>query len=444
LQNCPEFILTYLAVVNTGAVASLLPWTMSNTEVATLATTTRIDFLIYSVDFQEYAEQIRNLAGHPIKYYIHGRESGDDAVNIYDLVNNTDSANWYSSAKSRYNAVILFSAGDYSHPKSLVFNHDSLIKTALSVSERFPENYEFRIYTSLPFFHYFPFTLVINLAIVTGNTIVIPFDDSREQLYKSIQTHKVNIFVSNSGFIKEMVTEKYLEPKKLKSIDFFIPVGDSFSIDTKNIIFRRYNSRVIEAYGVAEAPVIAMNFNCNKINTASIGKPLSCCEVKVVDENENEVPDNEPGFLLVRGDNVFHHYFDRYPIIERDAEEWINTGDVVIKDKEDYLFWVCKQSDWIYRKGFRVDPEQIISVAQKHPAVKEATTLNSKQSYRHDHLKLVVTVKDNFELNIQELMSHCQNHLPKYLVPDSIDIVDHFNRNCIGIIRKSNITFQEH
>ncbi|MDO9547619.1 MAG: class I adenylate-forming enzyme family protein [Candidatus Marinimicrobia bacterium] len=444
LQNCPEFVLTYLAVLNTGAVASLLPWTMPEGEVATLATTTRIDFLIYSIEFQEHADQILNLSGHPIKCYVHGRDSDESATNIYDFINNNISFNIPSTAKTRYNAVILFSAGDYSHPKSLVYTHENLINTALAVSERFPENYRFRIYTSLPYFHYFPFTLVVNLAIVMGNTIVIPFDDSREKLYESIQTHNVNIFVSNSGFIKELVSEKYLEPEKLKSIDYFIPVGDSFSMDTKNIIFRRYNAHIIEAYGVAEAPVITMNFNRNKINTASIGKSLSCCEMKIVDEYENEVRDNEPGFLLVRGNNVFHHYFDRYPIIERDREEWINTGDVAMKDEEGYLFWVCKQSDWISRNGFRINPESILSVVQKHPDIKEATVFNLKLSHGHDQIKLAVTVTDNPDFSDQELMSYCQSQLPKYLAPDSIEVVDHFDRNCIGIIRKSHITFQEH
>ena len=215
-------------------------------------------------------------------------------------------------------------------------------------------------------------------------------------------------------------------------------------MDTKNIIFRRYNARTIEAYGVAEAPVITMNFNCNKIYKVSVGKPLSCCEIKIVDENENKVRDNKPGFLFIRGDNVFHHYFDRYPIVERDREVWINTGDVAIKDEEGYLFWICKKCDWIYRNGFRVNSESIISVAQKHPDVREATVFNKNISHRHDQIKLVVTITDNPDFSKQELMSYCQSKLPKYLVPDSIEIVDHFDRNCIGIIKKSHITFQEH
>ncbi|MBN2601071.1 MAG: AMP-binding protein, partial [Candidatus Marinimicrobia bacterium] len=386
----------------------------------------------------------RNLSGRPIKCYIHGRETGEDATNIYDFINNTAPFSTQLLTKSRSNAVIIFSAGDYSHPKSLVYTHDSLITNALSIHERFPKNYQFRIYTSLPYFHYFPFSLVVNLAIITGNTIVIPFDDSREKLFESILSHDVNIFVSNGGFIEELVSEKYLEPEKLKSIDYFIPVGDSFSKETKNIIFRRYNAQTIEAYGVAEAPVIMMNFNSNKVYSASIGKPLSCCEIKIVDELDNEVWVNEPGYLMVRGDNVFHHYFDRYPIVERGPEEWVNTGDVAIKDDEGYILWVCKQSDWIRRNGFRVNPDTILSVIKRHPAIHDATIFTFKESIGHDRIKLAVTIPDDPDFSDQELMSYCNSQLPKYLVPDSIEVVDHFDRNCIGIIKKSHITFQEH
>ncbi|MCD6205296.1 MAG: acyl--CoA ligase [Candidatus Marinimicrobia bacterium] len=440
LQNCPEFVLTYLAVLNTGALASLLPWTMPEDEVATLATTTRVDSLIYSVEFQSYADHIRNLSAHPIRFFIHGRETGNDAVNIYDLIRDSDSKELLKNYNTRNNAVVLFSAGDFTHPKSLVFTHESIITTALSVSERFHKNYQFRIYTSLPYFHYFPFSLVINLAIVTGNTIVIPFDSSRSELYKSIQKHGVNIFVSNSGFIKELISEKYLEPKKLKSIDFYIPVGGSFSIDVKNIIFRRYNAQVIEAYGVAEAPVIAMNFNDRFINTASVGKPLSCCKVKILDDRGNPLGANEPGYLYVKGKNTFDHYIDRYS----PTDEWIDTGDVARQDDEGYLYWICKKSDWFYRYGFRVDPNQIISVAKKYNGISEATVFSSKQNHWHDLLTLIVTLDNENELDVNKFMSYLKEYLPKYTVPEKIKVIDHFDRNCVGIIKKSHITFDEH
>lgn len=443
MQNCPEFILCYLAVLNVGGLASLLPWSMPEGEVATLATTTRIDTLFYSMEFQEHTNQILNLSNHPIKCYVHGRKTDADAINIYDLINHRKSDESAGVLTSRVNAVILFSAGDYSHPKSLVFTHENLIETALSISEKFPKNYQARIYTSLPFFHYYPFTLVLNLAIVRGNTIIIPIDSSRTKLFESIEKQRVNIFIGNSGFIEELVSEPDFDSEQVHSIDYFIPLGNSITMETKNIIFDRYHTQIIEAYGVAEAPVISMNYNSSSNHDASVGKPLSCCEIKIVAENGNHVRKNEPGFLRVRGKNVFHHYFDKYPIIERTPEEWVDTGDVALLNEEGYLFWLCKQSDWILRSGFRVNPAEILTVVQKYPAVKEATILIKKQNFDNDHVKLVVTVNDPEKFNTQELMDHCTKYLPKYMVPDSVGVVDHFDRNCIGIIKKSNISFEE-
>ncbi len=443
MQNCPEFIICYLAVLNVGGLASLLPWSMSEGEVATLATTTRIDALFYSVDFQEHKNQILNLSNHPIRCYVHGRETDSEATNIYDIIDHKKVGDSVGTSTSRANAVILFSAGDYSHPKSLVFTHGSLIATALSISENFPEYYHARIYTSLPFFHYYPFTLVLNLAIVRGNTIIIPSDSSREQLYEAIAKQKINIFVSDNSFIRELVGEQRLDPELLPSIDYFIPVSDSFTIETKNVISERSHAYIVEAYGVAEAPVISMNCDGYYNHVASIGRPLSCCEVKIVDENGNRLRENEPGFLWVRGKNVFHHYFDKYPIVERTPEEWVDTGDIAFLNEEGYLFWQCKRRDWILRDGFHVNPTDILTVVQQFPGVKEATIIKKNQRFDDDQIVLVVTKKDDVDLDIQNLMTHCHENLPKYMVPDSISVVAHFDRNCIGIIKKSHITFEE-
>jgi len=439
LQNCPEFIISYLAILNTGAVAALLPWTVSKNEVATLATTTRIDTLIYSGRFQEYADSICDLCGKPIKCFVLDSETDHCKENLRDFLNIRGGAKHQLPTKDKNSAVILFSAGDYTHPKSLVFTHDSLSETAASAIERFPNNYKFRLYTSLPYFHYFPFSLVINLAIVSGSTIIIPVDDSRGALYSSIYDHKVNTFISNNGFIEELTGDEHLEPEKLNSIDFYIPVGDSFSIKTKDLIYRRYGATVMEAYGVAEAPVITMNLNSNKNTSLSVGKPLSCCEILIVDENDNDVADGQPGNLMVRGKNVFHHSFDQYRGNGRDPDEWINTDDIVRKDSEGFLYWEGKQSDRFYRSGFQVLPKNILDVVIQHPNIREATLLHSNDSKWHNEIQLAVTLFNDESPDEEELLKFCKEKLPKYLVPDDITVFDHFERNCIGVIKKSQL-----
>lgn len=439
LQNCPEFIISYLAILNTGAIAALLPWTVSKDEVATLATTTRIGTLIYSGHFQEYADSICDLCGRPIKCFVLDGETDHNTENLRDCLNIRGMTKHQLPTKDKNNAVILFSAGDYTHPKSLVFTHDSLFETAAATIERFPKNYMFRLYTSLPYFHYFPFSLVINMAIVSGSTIIIPVDDSREALYSSIYDHKVNTFISNSGFIEELTGDEHLESEKLNSIDFFIPAGDSFSIKTKDLIYQRYGAMVMEAYGVTEAPVITMNLNSNRNISLSVGKPLSCCEILIVDENGNEEADGQPGNLMVRGKNVFHHCFDQYRGNGREPDEWIDTGDIARRDSAGFLYWEAKQSDRIYRKGFQVLPKSILDVVIQHPNIREATILHSNDSKWHNEIQLAVTLFDDESPDKEELLKFCKEKLPKYLVPDEITVFDHFERNCIGVIKKSQL-----
>ncbi len=439
LQNSPEFILSYLAIMNVGAIATLLPWTSSSHDVATLATTTRINTLIYSDQFNSHVENILSLSVTPINCYVLGKQANNAAENLRDCFQSQQNFEPSQINYNKSNAVILFSSGDENLPKSPVLSHNNIINTALSCLERFPVNYKINAYTNLPFFHFAPLTLTINTSIICGGTIIIPPDDTRAALFESISKHHVNLFLGNGGFIEELANENINDTAALKAIDYFIPVGQSFSRSLKNIILKKYNAFVMEAYGIAEAPVISLNVNSLKNADLSIGQPISCCEVKILDKMGNEVERNCPGNLFIRGNNVFSHYFDQFQINGKKSKEWFDTGDIVKMDYEGFLYFVGKQSDCFYRYGFQTFSKTIEEVLVQHPKVLEVVVLHSKYQSKHHHIRAAIITDKSETIAIDEITKYCQTNLPKYLVPDEIEFHDKFERNCIGIIKKSSL-----
>jgi len=441
-DNCPEYIIVYLAIMNCGAVATLLPHTLSSQGIASLITTTRVSTLFYTGKYQEAIDHLRNLSDKAIKYYI---LDGDDkqSENLRNLLVVKNSTPISNSNIEKNNALILFSSGDFKQPKAAVFTQSNLIETANSCLERFPNNYLFRAYSSLPFFHFFTITLVINMTIISGGTIIIPSDNSLNSLYSAIEKHNVNLFLGNSAFISETVATN--DNPGLEKVDFFITAGNVIQQDLKENIFKKYNAVVMETYGIAEAPVIALNLNSVFNTPYSVGKPLSCCEISIIDENDNEVNSGKSGKLLVRGTNILHHYFDQYQNNNRQLSDWLDTGDIFRQDSEGYLYFEDKQCDFFYRDGYQVMPKVFDRFVFNYPGIREYTVLNfnSNERPRHNQIKLAIVIDQNRTFSLDDFRTYCENNLPKYLTPDEILLFDNFEKNCLGIVRKSRLSLFE-
>lgn len=442
IDNCPEYIIVYLAITNCGAIATLLPHTLSNQDIASLITTTRVSTLFYAGKYQESVNYLRDLSDKSIKYYV---LDGDDkqSENLRNLliIKNVSYLSNFNVEKN--NALLLFSSGGFKHPQATVYTHESLIDTAKSCLERFPDSYSLRTYSSLPFFHFFALTLVINLAIISGGTIIIPGDDSLNSLFYSIEKYNVNLFLGNSTFIKEITSAN--DTQILNKIDFFISAGIDLPQDLKENVFKKYNAVIMETYGIAEAPVITLNLNSPFNEPFTVGKPLSCCQISIVDENGNEVSDGQSGRLLVRGANTYHHYFDQYQNNYRQFNDWLDTGDVFRRDSEDYLYFEGKQCDHFFRNGYQITSKIFNSAVLSYPGICEYTVLNcnSNERQRHDQIKLAIVTDRNSAFSIDDFRIYCENNLPKYLMPDEILLFDNFEINCLGIVKKSRLSFLE-
>jgi len=441
-DNCPEYIIVYLAIMNCGAVATLLPCTLSSQDIASLITTTRVSTLFYTGKYQEAIDHLRNLSDKVIKYYIlDGIDNQSESLRSLLVIRNSPPIS--NSNLEKNNALLLFSSGDFKHPKAAVFTHNSLIDTANSCLERFPNNYQFKACSSLPFFHFFTITLVINMAIISGGTIIIPDDDSLISLYSTIEKHNVNLFLGNSAFISETVATN--DNPELEKVDFFVTAGNVLPQDLKENIFKKYHAIVMETYGIAEAPVIALNFNSVFNEPNSVGKPLSCCEISIIDENGNKVNAGKSGKLFIRGANTFHHYFDQYQNNNRQFGDWLDTGDIFRQDAEGYLFFEDKQSNFFNRDGYQVTPKVFDSFILNYPGIREYTVLNynSNERPRHNQVKLAIVIDQNRTFNLDDFQTYCGNNMPKYLIPDEILLFDNFEKNCLGIVRKSSLSLFE-
>src|SRR3954465_8075395 len=140
---------------------------------------------------------------------------------------------------------------------------------------------------------------------------------------------------------------------------------------------KAFGCKVLEGYGLSEtSPVASSNPPDKERKIGSIGTPIEGVEMKVVDDDGNEVDQGEVGEIVIKGHNVMKGYFNKPDATEESIKDgWFHSGDMAKVDEDGYFFIVDRKKELIIRGGYNVYPREIEEVLYEHPAVREAAVL---------------------------------------------------------------------
>ena len=154
------------------------------------------------------------------------------------------------------------------------------------------------------------------------------------------------------------------------------------------------------------SPVVTFNQIEAGRKPGSIGMPVWGVEVKLVDENDNEVPVGEKGELLYRGHNVMKGYYNKP---EANAETlrngWMHSGDIANKDEDGFFFIVDRTKDMIIRGGLNVYPREIEEVMITHEAISMVAVIGIPDEKYGEEVKAFVVRKEGASATEKEIQT---------------------------------------
>jgi acyl-CoA synthetase (AMP-forming)/AMP-acid ligase II len=170
----------------------------------------------------------------------------------------------------------------------------------------------------------------------------------------------------------------------------------------------------------------------------SVGVPLDVNEVKIFDQDNNEVDENQVGEIVIKGPNVFVGYFGNDSLYSKVMEKgYFHTGDLGYIDKKGCLYYVDRIKDLIIKGGTNIAPAEIDEILMMHYAIKEALTIGIPDEMFGEDIKSFVVFKDESSASIEEIIKHCQRHLPALKVPKEVKIVKSLPKTHSGkLLRK--------
>jgi long-chain acyl-CoA synthetase len=197
---------------------------------------------------------------------------------------------------------------------------------------------------------------------------------------------------------------------------------------------------LLEGYGLTECcPTVTVNPPQIKAYKGSIGMPVPSTDIKLVDDEGNEVAMGEAGEMLVKGPQVMKGYLNR-PDATKDmiVDGWLATGDIATCDEEGYFYIVDRKKDMILVSGFNVFPNEIEEIAAMHDDVIEAAAIGVPHQVSGEIVKLVA-VRKNPDLSEKDLIEHCRKYLTGYKVPKKVEFTDELPKSNVGKILRREL-----
>jgi long-chain acyl-CoA synthetase len=338
-------------------------------------------------------------------------------------------------------AVIAYTSGTTAAPKGAVLTHGSLMANLNQMSSvpGLMETSDDVALMALPLFHIYGLNVVLGMTMKAGATgVLVDRFDALETL-RLIERHRISLLPGAPPMFAQwlQLAEAREDIPDVSSVRLAISGASRLSPDVQRRFLTRLGVIIWEGYGLTEAsPSVTSNaVGAREAKPGSIGLPLPDVEVRLVDDHGQDVDDDDPGEILVRGPNVFAGYWHRPDATAAVVQDgWLRTGDVAFRDEDGYLFLVDRKKDLIIVSGFNVFPQEIEEAIEHHPSVAEAGVVGIPDEHTGEAVQAWVVPVEGQSVTPDEILRFLHGYVARFKWPKDIQVVEELPHHVTGKI----------
>ncbi|GGD49757.1 AMP-binding protein [Paenibacillus nasutitermitis] len=441
LPNGLEFMMSWFALAHIGAV-------MVPTNI--LSTADEMDYVISHsksvllITEQIYLDKFNDSARNSpsLREILLARYEGDPFRNksLHALMEEVKEEASSIQLESEDVAAMLYTSGTTSQPKGVLITHANYVYAGEVMSKSIRLSPDDRQLIVLPLFHGNAQYYSTMSALIVGGSIAITERFSASRYFKQAIRMKATVgslFAAPIRMILGQVFDPDDRNHQLRLI-WFAQVVTEAQLD---LFEERYHTRLLQLYGMTEilgAPLMVPLDSAGK--SVGIGRPTLGFQVKVVNEDSQEVPPGEVGQLIVNGvpgRSLMKGYFNNPAATQETIQDgWLYTGDNVRMDQEGCFSFVDRKKDMIKRSGENVSANEIEKVISDHPAVSDCVAIGISDEIRDESIKVYVVLRANEEVSEEDIISYCKIRLSKFKVPEYVEFIAELPRTSVGKIQK--------
>lgn len=345
-------------------------------------------------------------------------------------------------------AMILYTSGTTNKPKGVVTTHQNLtaqISTLVNAWEWTETDHTLCV---LPLHHVHGIVNVISCSMWSGATCRFLNEFSAEEIFRLFELGEINVFMAVPTIYFKLIAYWESVPEEKQEVltacmkKFRLMVCGSAALPVSVMEKWKIISghTLLERYGMTEIGMAISNPYHGERKAGYVGVPLPGVQVKLVNENYEEVATGEAGEIIVKGENVFNEYWRKPEATAKEftANGWFKTGDVAVVE-EGYTRIMGRISvDIIKSGGYKISALEIEEELRKHELINDCAVVGIADDEWGELIVSAIVVSDK-ALDLAELNKWLREKMASYKTPRKYLIVDELPRNAMGKVVKSEV-----
>lgn len=440
LPNCPEVLISYQGILRAGGViVPVITWAGEREKIHILRNS-ESRFLITDQAQAKKLERFLPTLEHLQRILLVGGEPLTDAVDLWELIRLSPETSPNTEIDEYDLAVILYTAGTTGEPKGVMLSHRNLCSNVLNstfLTEFQPDDVMLH---ALPLSHSYGLT-VMNACYLFRHKNVLMRRFQAEEAFRLIEKYRVTRFSGSPAMFALMLHSPAADRYDLSSLRSCGSGSAPLPLEVLTGFQEKFGCPILEGYGLSEAaPVVTRHRPDMPQKPGSVGLPIPGVEVRIVDEEDRDVPVGEVGELIVRGPNVSPGYFRMPEETGRTFRNgWLYTGDMAKMDEDGYIYIVDRKKDLIIRGGLNIYPYEVEDVLYEHPAVEDAAVIGVPDPIMGEEVKAFVVLKPGYYLTEGALIEYCRRTLGRFKSPRYIEFIEAIPRSAVGKVLKQEL-----
>lgn len=342
-------------------------------------------------------------------------------------------------------ALLQYTGGTTGVSKGAMLTHRNIVANVLQVRSwmeyKLKEGEEM-VVTALPLYHIFALSVnCLSLMSYGAKNLLITNPKDIPLFVKTLKKVPFTIMTGVNTLYNALMNHPDFSTISFQFLKISVAGGMALQKTVAEKWMEKTKTPIVEGFGLTEtSPVACINpldEEDNRLGT--IGLPLPHTEIKVINDNNEELSTGEAGELCIKGPQVMKGYWQRPEETANVMLEggWLKTGDIAAIDKDGFAKIVDRKKDMILVSGFNVFPNEIEDVVATHLKVLEVAAIGIPDKKSGEAVKVLVVPKDD-SLTKDELISHCKSYLVNYKVPKQVEFRDTLPKTNVGkILRRA-------
>lgn len=441
-RNRPEFFEAQFACAKIGAICLPLNWRLTVNELSYILQDSAPNTLIHDHVFSETANTL--IADLKIRTSLELAEPME--ASSYESAITENISHTAIDATHDDVSMIMYTSGTTGHPKGAMITHGMVFYNIVNLSIPASVNGDTVQLVVLPLFHTGGLNCYANPVLHAGGQLLLirDFEPGRALGIISDPELAVSHFFAVPAPYQFMMQHPDFATTDLSRI-VSAGVGGA---PCAEVILKTWLDRGVplsQGWGMTETSPGGVSLDPNDAlrKVGSSGKALMHTEIRIINDNGDDVAANEVGELIIRGPNITPGYWNNPEATAKTfMDDWLLTGDAARMDDEGFVYIVDRSKDMYISGGENVYPAEVENVLYQLPEIAEVGIIGVPSDRWGETGKAVVVLKAGEALSEEQIIAHCIKNLAKFKIPSSVSFIEALPRNATGKVLKRTLREQ--